>query len=388
MHKSGYTRHPCHGVEPYQKIDMNTKKAQPNRYNHHNTSSPQRPLTTSPREKPEIMSSQLSLAQFLGKNLSGTERTELRTSVIPALLRSVAQVGKCLRESLEIQTAGSTNTSGDSQLNVDLATNTIVHQAVATCPSIRSASSEEDEGENPVKHTSAPTPDSTSKEQYSVAFDPLDGSSIIPANWSVGTIIGIWDGPSALNQPAREKQIAAILGVLGPRTTAIVAVRLPESPSTSLCFEVALSDSTSDIIVSREMVGFKSIADVKTRYFAPANLRAAAQDPAYKKLIDHFIEKEYTLRYSGGLVPDVYHSFVKGHGVYVSPVTQKSKAKLRVLYEVAPIALIVECAGGRAVDPVNGESILDKQVRDVDDRSGLVCGTADEVELAIKMLRS
>lgn len=84
----------------------------------------------------------------------------------------------------------------------------------------------------------------------------------------------------------------------------------------------------------------------------------------------------------------MYHAFVKGHGVYVSPVTAKSKAKLRVLYEVAPIALIVECAGGRAVDPGSGEGILEKEVSGVDDRSGLVCGTGEEVDLVMGMLRA
>ena len=94
------------------------------------------------------MSSSTSLAEFLEKNLPGPERTHLRTSVIPTLLTSVAKVGQCLRASLSIQTAGSTNTSGDSQLNVDLATNEIVHAAVSTCPSIVSASSEEDEDQD------------------------------------------------------------------------------------------------------------------------------------------------------------------------------------------------------------------------------------------------
>ncbi|KAJ4358623.1 uncharacterized protein N0V89_003207 [Didymosphaeria variabile] len=333
------------------------------------------------------MSTPLLLEDFLKQKLPSSDRIHLRTSVLPTLLNSITSVAQCLRDSQDIQAAGSQNTSGDHQLNVDLATNDIIHAAIRTCPSIISASSEEDEGENAVQHNSNISPHDSTQEQYSVAFDPLDGSSIIPANWSVGTIIGIWDSSTALNQRASSKQVAAILGVLGPRTTAIVAIRLPSSPDSPLCFEVGLSSSTQDILVIRENVQFKSAEEVKTRYFAPANLRAAAQDAAYKKLIEHFIEKEYTLRYSGGLVPDVYHAFVKGHGVYVSPVTAKSKAKLRVLYEVAPIALIVECAGGRAVDPATGRDILEKEVRDVDDRSGLVCGTREEVDMVVRMLR-
>lgn len=336
------------------------------------------------------MSQSPSLAGFLSQNVPDDSRIHLRTSVIPTLLRSVAEISKCLRDSLHIQAAGSANKSGDDQLNVDLATNEIVHRAVRMCPSLISVSSEEDDGESVVKHDEGLLANGDSKERYSLAFDPLDGSSIIPANWSVGTIIGIWEGSTALGARAREKMVAAILGVLGPRTTAIVALRLPSSPTKSLCFEVGLpspSSSDTEIMVTNLSVSFKSVEEVKTRYFAPANLRAASQLQAYKCLIDYFIEKEYTLRYSGGLVPDVYHSFVKGHGVYVSPVTTKSKAKLRLLYEVAPIALIVECAGGKAVDPENGEDILEKRVGDVDDRSGLICGTAEEVDTVVRMLR-
>ncbi|OAG06736.1 sedoheptulose-1,7-bisphosphatase [Paraphaeosphaeria sporulosa] len=331
------------------------------------------------------MPSPQTLTSFLSQNLPQKSRAQLRTSVLPTLLTSITRVAQCLRESQDIQAAGSQNTSGDTQLNVDLATNEIVHAAVRTCPSIISASSEEDEGENAVQHDAGVQPHQEGEEQYAVAFDPLDGSSIIPANWSVGTIIGIWDGTSALHQPARKKQIAAILGVLGPRTTAIVAIHLPELGS-PLCFEVGLSSSTADILVIRESVSYLTPEAIKTRYFAPANLRAAAQDPRYKALIDHFIEKEYTLRYSGGLVPDIYHSLIKGHGVYVSPVTSKSHAKLRLLYEVAPIALIIECAGGRAADPASGEDILAKSVGDVDQRSGLICGTLEEVLMCIEML--
>ncbi|KAF9735641.1 hypothetical protein PMIN06_008568 [Paraphaeosphaeria minitans] len=340
----------------------------------------------SPAHSPMLkMTSPQSLTDFLSQKLPQNYRTHLRTSVLPTLLTSITRIAECLRSSLDIQAAGSQNTSGDAQLNVDLATNEIIHAAIRTCPSIISASSEEDEGENAVQHDAGIKAHQHGKEQYAVAFDPLDGSSIIPANWSVGTIIGIWDGKSALDQPAETHQVAAILGVLGPRTTAIVAIRLPKSAA-SLCFEVGLSSATADVVVVRDRVCFAAPEAVRTRYFAAANLRAAAQEPRYKALIDRFIEDEYTLRYSGGLVPDIYHSLVKRHGVYVSPVTAKSHAKLRLLYEVAPVALIVECAGGRAVDPTSGERILGKRVLDVDDRSGLLCGTGDEVEMCIGML--
>jgi sedoheptulose-bisphosphatase len=115
-------------------------------------------------------------------------------------------------------------------------------------------------------------------------------------------------------------------------------------------------------------------------------MRAAAEDKKYLDLINHFITQKYTLRYSGGLVPDVVHALVKGHGVYVSPVTAQSKAKLRRLYELAPIALILECAGGAALDSATGKRVLETAIEDTDERGGLICGNKEEVEAAKKAL--
>jgi sedoheptulose-bisphosphatase len=221
---------------------------------------------------------------------------------------------------------------------------------------------------------------------YRVAFDPLDGSSIIAPNWSVGTIVGIWDGKSAVGLNPREKQIAAVLGVLGPRATAVVAIRIPGTRGS--CFEVALDsqDPGACTITHPELT--LASPPFKTRYFAPANLRAAAEEPRYNNLVSDFIRDKYTLRYSGGLVPDVVHALIKGHGIYLSPVTAASKAKLRRLYELCPVALVMECAGGEALEPQDGERILDRALEDVAERGGLVCGTACEVKKASLALLS
>jgi sedoheptulose-bisphosphatase len=295
----------------------------------------------------------------------------LSTSVIPSLLQSIQKVAETLRLSQTISQAGTANAFGDDQLNVDVQAENIIRETFATCPSVVTASSEEDPKEVSITSSSAPN---DSAEEYTVAFDPLDGSSIIAPNWTVGTIIGIWQGSSALNQNPAKKQIASILGVFGPRTTAVVAWRLN---GLSVCFEVGLSSTSCELVSPN--VKF-ALPPFKTRYFAPANLRAAAEDERYSKLISSYISEKYTLRYSGGLVPDVVHALVKGHGVYVSPVTEASKAKLRRLYELAPLALIVECAGGRAVDPASGKDVLSTSIMDEDERGGLICGTKEEVD--------
>ncbi|KAJ5648659.1 sedoheptulose-1-7-bisphosphatase [Penicillium lividum] len=306
-------------------------------------------------------------------------RTELSNSLLPGLLDCIAEIAKSLRQSQHVSLAGTTNTFGDGQLNVDIAAENILRAALAKCPSVQTASSEEEPIERPARDGQAE--DVSGPEKYTVAFDPLDGSSIIAPNWTVGTIIGIWDGSSAIKQQP-SKQIAAVLGVYGPRTTAIVALKVPGGKPQ--CLEIGIGESGDHEVIRSNV----QLADppFKTRYFAPANLRAAAESEAYMRLITQFIEKKYTLRYSGGLVPDVVHALVKGHGVYLSPVTGASEAKLRRLYELLPIALVMECAGGRAVDPANGEDILSRPLENCDERGGLVCGTAEEVEIVTKAL--
>jgi sedoheptulose-bisphosphatase len=330
------------------------------------------------------MSSHLSvdLQSLLEGALPEPSRQSLRTSVIPTLLASITRIAETVRTSQHVSLAGTANAFGDDQLNVDVATENVLRDSLTKCPAVVTASSEEEPVEVAVAHSGAET--AQTDEQYTVAFDPLDGSSIIAPNWTVGTIIGVWDGKTAIGRDPRQKQVVSILGVLGPRTTALIAIRT--SQETSTCIEVGFGDQNSptwDII--RPSVRLAA-PPYKARYFAPANLRSAGEDPKYMALISYYISNRYNLRYSGGLVPDIVHALVKGHGVYVNPVTGASKAKLRRLYELFPIAMIVECAGGSAVDPSTGLDILQTPLGDCDERAGLVCGTKEEVDLVKEKL--
>jgi sedoheptulose-bisphosphatase len=156
------------------------------------------------------------------------------------------------------------------------------------------------------------------------------------------------------------------------------------------------------------------------RIFAPANLRAAQEVPGYHDLIDHckfnmmyafsygavqvecihgwlinfrfwnlvqtcydittVMGEKYTLRYSGGLVPDIYQQFTKEQGVFTNPTSKSSPAKLRLAFEAAPFGLLVEKSGGKTSDGVTGGSILDVQIDGVDQRTALAIGSANEVD--------
>ncbi|KAL8429832.1 hypothetical protein ACSSS7_006280 [Eimeria intestinalis] len=89
---------------------------------------------------------------------------------------------------------------------------------------------------------------------------------------------------------------------------------------------------------------------------------------------------------TGGLGPDVYQLFVKGHGIFCNPASGGAPAKLRVLYEVAPIALLVEAAGGCSSSGKG--SALDVAVKTMDQRTPFCCGSEEEVRKVEKALRS
>lgn len=75
--------------------------------------------------------------------------------------------------------------------------------------------------------------------------------------------------------------------------------------------------------------------------FSPGNLRATFDNPNYERLISHYIGEKYTLRYTGGMVPDVFQIIVKEKGVFTNVTSPSTKAKLRILFEVAPLSLLV-----------------------------------------------
>lgn len=121
---------------------------------------------------------------------------------------------------------------------------------------------------------------------------------------------------------------------------------------------------------------FTAVAEGKL--FAPGNLRAAQDNPGYKKLIDFYNENKYQLRYTGGMVPDVNQILVKGKGVFCNPASPTAKAKLRVLYEVAPIGFLMEKGGAKS--STGSGSVLDIPIDNTEVKSQCCFGSAGEVK--------
>jgi len=275
--------------------------------------------------------------------------------------------------------AGSSNTYGDEQLDIDLYADKTVFDHLRATGKISVAASEEN-----------PTEVQMGGKGYSVAFDPLDGSSIIDSNFAVGSIFGVWDSTHLLGKTGRD-QSASCIAVYGPRTHLAIALNGKVTEGEAVAFDLILKPEDGVWAISKKVLTIAPAGKV----FAPGNLRATSDNLHYKALFDHWVNERYTLRYTGGMVPDVYYSLIKGKGVFVNVPSPTAPAKLRLLYECAPVSLLVEAAGGLSIaltsmgiPPITGvlHPVLDVLMDDMDSRLGVCFGGKSEVETAVRFL--
>jgi len=286
-------------------------------------------------------------------------KEESLVQAIVALGEATAHIAVHLTNYVEHAYAGSQNASGDDQLELDIQCDEAVFTAVKESGVFATVASEE-------------TPHETTVGSgiYSLGCDPLDGSSIIDANFAVGSIYGIWPGTKLVGRTGRE-QIASAVALYGPRT--VLCIALAEF---GRVLEVTLVQNRTEWQCSRPDMKIQPFGKV----FAPGNLRATQDHERYQKLLNHWMEERYQLRYSGGMVPDIYHILAKSKGIFTNVSSPKAKAKLRLLYEVAPMGLIVECAGGEALYESQDKSVLDIVIDHTDHRVGICFGGKGEVQ--------
>jgi len=292
---------------------------------------------------------------------------ELR-SVLKTMFDGCGTITEALRKELVTVAEKQASVFGDVQLGVDVLADDLMWDICKTEPLIKEGASEE-EPEVREMHADG---------KFCVCWDPLDGSSIVDNNWAVGTILGIWPSSTGILGATGRDQVASLVALYGPRTT--VFVTLDDG-----VYEFTYGANGVDgWICSREQI---EIAQ-ESKIFAPANMRAAQELPEYGKLIDYWMKNKYTLRYTGGLVPDICQQFTKRMGVFANPTSKSSPAKLRLAFEAAPFGLLVEKAGGKTSNGVDGASILDTKITGIDQRTPLCIGSAKEVERFNEMVLS
>ena len=285
------------------------------------------------------------------------------------LITDIADAGKYIVQEVwhgKVGMEGSENQFAEEQVEMDVLSNQILERHLRENELVACYASEE-QNEIIELHPKAP---------YSVVFDPLDGSSLVDVNFAIGTIVGIYAGKEILGRKPRE-QVTALYIIYGPRTMLIYSLGNGKG-----VHEFVLNP-VGEFVLSREFLGVGDTA----KTYAPGNISAASEvgGYGYKKLLDLWINERKTLRYSGGMVPDVHHILSKGEGIFCNLGGAKyPEGKLRLAFECGPFAFLVEEAGG--VSSNGTQSILDIALSKIDQRTPFIVGSKKEVERATKIL--
>jgi len=240
------------------------------------------------------------------------------------IFRAIENIAIEIYEAIKTKDTGkveSQNASGDVQVKLDVISDEIVERHLLGVKSVKEIISEEKE--EPITKESG---------EYLVAYDPLDGSSLIDVDLSVGSIFGIYkDNYSGKNI------VAAAYVVYGPRVELVVARDVVEL--------FRLNEHTKEFEFVKELK-----LNEKGKILGPGGTQKNWFD-FHKEMIDSLFKEGYRLRYSGGMVPDLHQILLKGGGLFAYPATtDKLKGKLRKLFEVFPFACVYKKAGGKAVD--------------------------------------
>jgi fructose-1,6-bisphosphatase I len=301
---------------------------------------------------------QINLRRYLRE--SGVDRD--LTRIICEIANASKYIINAIRTG-DLGVAGTSNLYGEEQLALDVLSDRIIQKRLMYSGVIAKMASEEvDE----VVEVTVPN-----NGRYSIAFDPLDGSSLVDVNLAVGTIVSIFEGDNLL-RPGRN-QVAALYVLYGPRTTMVV--------STGKGVHEFAMNQLMEFDLVQENIQLEGPAKI----YAPGGLRSK-----YTKGTLEFVrslEANGTkLRYSGGFVPDINQVLIKGGGIFLYPhLTDNPQGKLRLLYELNPMAFLVEQAGGAAS---NGrQRILDIDPENLDQCAPVFIGTKEAVAQAEQFIR-
>ncbi|MBI3852460.1 MAG: class 1 fructose-bisphosphatase [Verrucomicrobia bacterium] len=264
--------------------------------------------------------------------------------------------------------AGRVNVQGEEVQKLDEIANETLVRCLGYRGNVGLLVSEEEDEPHLIK-------DSGEAGKYIVLFDPLDGSSNINANVSIGTIFSILHRPKADHPDV-------MADVLQPGHRQVAAGYVVYGSSTVLAYTAGhgvhmftLDPAIGAFVLAQE--------DVKM----PTAARTYSVNEAYRRSFPEGIQQyldwvktedaNYSLRYIGSLVADFHRTLIRG-GVFLYPPTRKSPSgKLRLLYEANPLAFIAEQAGGAATD--GKQRILNIKPKAMHERTPLIIGSKDEV---------
>lgn len=263
----------------------------------------------------------------------------------------------------DLGVAGTSNLYGEEQLALDVLSDRIMRKRLVKCGVVCNIASEEmDEIYQVTSDTNG---------LYSVAYDPLDGSSLVDVNLAVGTIVSIFAGCDLLQEG--RNQVAAMYILYGPRVSMVYSVG-------NGVYEFTMNH-LMEFTLTRENVRMQAAGNI----YSPGGLRNKYSE-GDEKFIRYLEARGAKLRYSGGFVPDINQVLMKGKGIFMYPALNGSpNGKLRLLFELNPMAYLIEQAGGAATN--GAVPILDLKPESLDQRAPIYIGCTDDVNKAMEYLK-
>jgi fructose-1,6-bisphosphatase I len=272
--------------------------------------------------------------------------------------------------------AGSENVQGEVQKKLDIISNDILLEANEWGGHLAAMASEEME-------TIHLIPNRYPQGEYMLLFDPLDGSSNIDVNVSIGTIFSVLKAPDGVGTPTEQdflqpgvKQVAAGYAVYGPQTVLVLT-----TGNGVHCFTLdremgAWVLTQRDIQIPADTKEFAINASNKRHWFPPVSRYVEEMLAG----VDGPLKKDFNMRWVASMVADVHRILTRG-GIFMYPADARDldmPGKLRLMYEANPMAFIVEQAGGAATD--GRQRILDIQPTKLHQRVPVFLGSKNEVE--------
>ena len=322
----------------------------------------------------------ISLTQHLieEQRLHNTIPSELRL-----LIEVVSRACKTISHSVSkgalgdvLGAASTENVQGEIQKKLDIISNEILLQANEWGGHLAAMASEEMESFHPI-------PNRYPKGEYLLLFDPLDGSSNIDVNVTIGTIFSVLKAPEGMQEPSEQdflqagtKQVAAGYAVYGPQTMLVLTT----------------GNGVNCFTLDREMGSWvMTQRDIKiptdTAEYAINASNARHWFPPVRRYIDELEQgkvgprgKNFNMRWIASMVADVHRILNRG-GIFMYPADARDPdkpGKLRLMYEANPMSLIIEQAGGAATD--GQQRILDIQPTGLHQRVAVFLGSKNEVE--------
>jgi fructose-1,6-bisphosphatase I len=313
----------------------------------------------------------LALDRFIKNN---QDQFQYASGELSQLLRDIALASKVVNREVNkaglidiMGSMGTQNVGGDNQQKLDVLANIRFTRALAKGGEVCALISEESES----------FVDLNNDGRYVIAIDPLDGSSNIDVNVSIGTIFSIYRRKSQPGTPIQS------IDILQKGSEQVAAGYVLYGSSTMLVYTTGhgVNGFTYEASLGEY---FLSHPDLKMpldgKIYSINEGSASSFSTGVSKYVQYCKDQNYTARYIGSLVADFHRNMLKG-GIYIYPATSKDpNGKLRLMYECNALAFIAEQAGGSATDG-NGR-ILDIELKELHQRTAFFVGSKNMVQKA------